>query len=197
MRHTGFIALVGTITLLVGTAYAADNKEKSQAQDGVQSNSFSRSPLEGILDAVSRKSGKTFLVDARVSPSVVVGQPRAKDITFSMLLKVLRNNGLAAVIADDTVSIIPVATIRQHPLPLLFEDNEAIDEEEWVTRVIRLQNASAKHVVPILRPLLPQQGHLAAHVDSNTLILVDRYANARRVSKMILAMDASAQNKDE
>jgi hypothetical protein len=36
---------------------------------------------------------------------------------------------------------------------------------------------------------------MAAHVDSNTLTLVDRYANVRRVVEMVLAIDESAKKR--
>lgn len=193
MGKTAFAVLMGLFVIAIGAAHAADNKDKSEIIESRQDHSFPRVSLEGILDAVSKKSGKTFLVDSRVSPAVVVGQPRARDVTFPMLLKILRNNGLAAVSEDDTVSIVPVATVRQYPLPLLIEDDDTIDPEAWVTRVVGLNNASAKQMVPILRPLLPQPGHLTAHVDSNTLTIVDRYANVRRIVQMVLVMDASAQ----
>lgn len=197
MSHTRHIASICVLALLAAPAYTADSKEKNQLTDVAQTATSKSVLLEDVLQAVSKSSGKVFLVDARVAPTVVVGQPRARDITFPILLKVLRNNGLAAVSAADATSIVPVNTIRQYPLPLLFEDDDTIDDEEWVTRVVELENTNAAQMVPIMRPLLPQPGHMAAHADSNTLTLVDRYANVRRVVQMVLAMDASAKKWQE
>ena len=67
-------------------------------------------------------------------------------------------------------------------------------DDEWVTRTVRLQHIDAVQTVPLLRPLLPQQGHLAAVPASNTLILVDRYGNTRRVLELLRAMDKPAGN---
>ena len=191
MRRSALIAFLSICVLLAGAAYAVENDDKIGLTDAAQAMSLPRVPLEEVLDAVSRTSGKTYLVDARVHPAVVVGQPRARDITYPMLLKILRNNGLAAVSSGNVSSIVPVTTIRQFPLPLLYEDTDTIDGEEWVTRVVHLENANAAKMVPILRPLLPKQGHLAAHPESNTLVIVDRHANARRVARMIMEMDSS------
>lgn len=197
MKHAGFIAFAPVLALLAGPAYSGESEDKRQSQEAAQTASFPKAPLDALLDAVGKKSGRTFLVQAEVPSTVVVGQPRAKDATYSMLLKILRNNHLAAATAGDTTSIVPVNKIRQYPLPLLFEDDESIDGEEWVTRVLRLEKASATQMVPIMRPLLPQQGHLAAHSESNMLVIVDRYANVRRVVGIIAEIDSAAPARVE
>ncbi len=193
MKKAGLIVVASVLALSAGAAYAAENNDAGQLLASVQAPAFPSVPLEEVLDSVRKTSDKTFLVDARVPPVVVVGLARNRDITFPMLLKILRNNGLAAVGSDDTTSIIPVNRVRQYPLPLLFEDDDTIDDEQWVTRLVQLDNANAAQMVPILRPLLPQQGHLAAHTDSATIIVVARYANVRRIVQMILKMDASVK----
>lgn len=195
MIQARYIVSICALVLLAMPAYAADKQVKNPLAEVTQKAAAKGVPLEDVLQAVSKSSGKVFLVDSQVGPTVVVGQPRVRDITYPMLLKVLRNNGLAAVSAPDATSIVLVNRIRQYPLPLLFDDDDTIDDEEWVTRVVQLENTNAAQMVPIMRPLLPQQGHMAAHVDSNTLTIVDRYANARRVVQMVLAIDESAKKR--
>lgn len=195
MIQARYIVSICALVLLAMPAYAADKQVKNPLAEVTQKAAAKGVPLEDVLQAVSKSSGKVFLVDSQVGPTVVVGQPRVRDITYPMLLKVLRNNGLAAVSAPDATSIVLVNRIRQYPLPLLFDDDDTIDDEEWVTRVVQLENTNAAQMVPIMRPLLPQQGHMAAHVDSNTLTIVDRYANVRRVVQMVLAIDASAKKR--
>lgn len=196
MRYTQFLALVSALSLLATATHAADDEGLKKLDKASQQASLTSVPLQDVLDAVSSTSGKIFLIDARVQPTIVVGRLRVDDITFSTLLTVLRNNGLAAVNSGENTSIVPINTIRQYPLPTLFEDNEAIHDEEWVTRVIRLENTAATQMVPIMRPMLPQPGHLVAHADSNTLVLVGRYANTRRIAQLVEAMDTSVQAND-
>jgi hypothetical protein len=47
----------------------------------------------------------------------------------------------------------------------------------------------ATPLVPILRPLLPQMGHLAALPCVNKLIIVDTFASVRRIQAIIDALD--------
>jgi general secretion pathway protein D len=68
-------------------------------------------------------------------------------------------------------------------------------EAEWVTRVITVRKISAAQLVPVLRPLMPQTAHMAASVAGpdgeklTKLIVVDRYANVRRISQIVDELD--------
>lgn len=197
MKHTVVIVVASVLAFLVVGAHGAENEDLARSMERTEASAFPRERLGELLDTVAKKSGRTFLVQAEVPSTVVVGQPRARDITYSMLLKILRNNGLAAVTDGDVTSIIPVAKIRQYPLPLLFEDDDTLDSEEWVTRVISLEKATATQMVPIMRPLLPQQGHLVANAQSNTVVIVDRHANVRRVVRIIAEMDSSSPARQD
>ena len=148
-----------------------------------------RVPLVEVLDAVADNSGRTFVVDHRAMPTIVVGQPDLAAIDYPQLLTLLRNNGLAAVHSAGLTSIVPVQTVRQHPLPVLREPDPEVSDDEWVTWQVAVASGRASQYVPILRPMLPQEGHLAADPASNTITIIDRYANARRVVDLIEAMD--------
>ena len=145
--------------------------------------------LVDLLELVSRKSNKEFLIDSRAPADVVVGQFDWHDVTYPLLHTILRNNELAAVTLQGKVNIVPVVAIRQYPLPIIYEDDDTIADDEWVTRIMRPKKAPATMMVPVLRPLLPQQGLLSAVPHSNTLTIVGRYANVKRIAEMVQDMD--------
>jgi general secretion pathway protein D len=66
-----------------------------------------------------------------------------------------------------------------------------------VTRIIEVRHVSAQELAQWLRPLLPQQGHLAAHADSNTLLVTDRAANVERLERIVARIDRSADAEIE
>jgi general secretion pathway protein D len=72
---------------------------------------------------------------------------------------------------------------------MTLADDASIAADEWVTRVLTTTNVEAAQLVPILRPLLPQSAHLAAHATTNQLIVVDRYANVRRITEIVRTLD--------
>ena len=69
--------------------------------------------------------------------------------------------------------------------------------DEVVTRVIELRNISAAQLVPILRPLVPQQGHMAAYIPSNMLIISDRASNIARIANIINRIDIRSDEEIE
>lgn len=146
-------------------------------------------PLIDVLESVSKKTGLVFVVDKSVDADVVVGQLEPRRLDYSTLLVVLRNNQMAAVEYENVVSVINVVKVRQYPLPVLHDKDDSVDDEQWVTMVVKVQNATATQFVPILRPMIPQQGHMVAHSESNTLSIVDRYGNVKRLLELIQTMD--------
>ena len=164
----------------------------ADTEKGQQYGAYPPVQLATILDSVSKKTGRVFLTEDEVPGDIVVGQLQAKDLTYSTLLIVLFNNGLAAVTVGDVTNIVVAARVRQQALPIIFEDDNTIDGYEWVTRIVVVSNTNAAQLVPILRPMVPQMGHLVAHTGSNTLVIAARYDNAKRLADIISQIDARA-----
>jgi len=159
--------------------------------------SYETVALSDLLNSVAQNSDKEFLVDSRVPPQVVVGQLDWYEVDDRLLHSVLRNNGLAAATAEGRVNIVPVASIRQYPLPMVEDGDESFADDEWVRRVVRPERAKALSMVAILRPILPREGHLVAEGRSNTLLIVARYGNVRQLAEIIREMDEHTPESDD
>src|SRR6201999_3934317 len=68
-------------------------------------------------------------------------------------------------------------------------DHVSSTSDEIVTQVIDVKNVNAAQLVPILRPLIPQYGHLAAYPAGNILIISDRANNVNRMIRIIRRID--------
>jgi type II secretory pathway component GspD/PulD (secretin) len=145
-------------------------------------------PIGQVIAAVARKSGKKFLVDPRVAGDVVLFGQAAGDVTYNQLLTILNVYGFAAVEASGYVEVVPNAVVRQEPLPIVT-GKESLPDDAYVTATMHVKSASAAQLVPILRPLLPQQAHLAAYTCGNTLMIVDRFANYKRIEALVRTLD--------
>jgi general secretion pathway protein D len=99
-------------------------------------------------------------------------------------------HGFIAVPAGNVIKILPDANARQLPANDL-PDRVSSTSDEIVTQVIQVRNVSAAQLVPILRPLIPQYGHLAAYPSSNILIISDRASNVSRMARIIQRIDHS------
>jgi len=176
--------LISAVTTVMAQDSGAPEIERERAPS-----SLPTIELNDLLDSVSRNSNKEFLVDNQVAAEVVIGQLDWHDVTYPLLLSILRNNELAAVTVQGVVNIVPVRAIRQYPLPVLYEDDETVADDEWVMRIMRPKKVRANFLVPILRPLLPQQGYISSVPESNTLIMVARCENARRIVEIVQDLD--------
>ncbi len=154
--------------------------------------------ISTLIATVSEVTGKNFIVDARVKGKVTVisSSPMSSDGLYETFLAVLSVNGFAAIPSGDTIKIIPEATAKQEGSGR-FGETKGRPFDEVVTHVFQLQNISAAQLVPILRVMVPQWGHLAAYQPSNTLIITDRAANVERIGKLIAQMDQAGDRDIE
>jgi len=144
--------------------------------------------MDSVIRAVARRTGKKFIVDSRVHGNVQLIGEETGNVTYSDLLAILEVEGLTAVEGSSFVRVIPEATVRQFALPLIV-DTATYPDAQYAAAVIPVRNIPASSLVPILRPLLPQQAHLAAAICSNALLMVDTYANIKRIESIIAALD--------
>jgi len=146
--------------------------------------------IRALISTVSKFTGKNFIIDPRVKAKVTVvsAHTLTPEAVYEVFLSVLQVHGYAAVSTGSVIKIVPEVNAKQGPLPLSSSrDNYASDE--LITKIIRLDHVPASQLVPILRPLVPQQGHLAAYNPTNTLIITDHAGNIRRLLKIIAGVD--------
>lgn len=142
--------------------------------------------ISALINTVAEVTGKNFVIDPRVKGKVTVisSQPMDHSELYRVFLSILEVHGFAAVPAGEVTTIVPTASAKT--VGGVFPDAAAGD---FVTEVLAVSNISAAQLVPILRPLVPQFGHLAAHPDSNILVISDRAANVARVKRLIERID--------
>jgi general secretion pathway protein D len=190
MKPASAILLMLCVAGLGSTARAQEhNASQSAAESTAESAARSDGvPIERVIAAVSKKTGKKYLIDARVHGAVqIIGQD-VSGITYPELLSILLLSGYTAVEGSNYVSVVPESIVRQMPLPL-FTGKENYPEAQWVTTVIAIKNVPAATLVPTLRPLLPVSGHLAAVVCSNLLLATDSFAKIKLLEKLVASLD--------
>jgi general secretion pathway protein D len=152
--------------------------------------------LSELVARVHKKTNRDFILDqAAASARVSLAGMDAERVDYPKLLAVLRYNGFVTIDEKEAVTILPDATARQMATAILTADDPKISGDAVITRVVQVRNACAAHMVPVLRPLMPQYAHMAAYPPTNTLILVDRADNIRRVVDVIERIDKAAPAK--
>lgn len=158
---------------------------------------FSDADLVAVINSVSQITGKNFIIDPRVKGKVTVvsSKPLNESEVYNVFLSVLQVHGFATVPTKNAIKIIPDATAKQSATPMT--NRRSAPGDQLITRVLKINFINAAQLVPILRPLVAQQGHLAAYAATNVLIVSDRASNIRRVERIISEMDKESDSDIE
>jgi len=145
--------------------------------------------IREFITQVSSMTGKSFIIDPRIKGNVTVisNASMGKEGIYQLFLSVLRVHGYAAVPAGNVTKIVQQVLAKQSANPADF-DNEN-ETEELVTRVVAIRNAPSVEMVKILRPLIPQYGHIAGLERPNVLIISDHASNINRLIGIINKVD--------
>ncbi len=194
MSHIAAVAALTAALLVSATVSAAPQaKQPRQAkqEDGQTiTPNYKDADLSQIIQAVAEVTGKNFIIDPRVNAKVTMlsATPMSPDAFYEAFLSVLQVYGYVAVPAGKVIKIVPNTDARQLPANDLPQ-NVSSTSDEIVTQVITLKNVSAAQLVPMLRPLIPQYGHLAPYATGNMLIISDRASNVNRLVRIIERID--------
>lgn len=149
--------------------------------------------IRSFIEWIAKATGKNFIIDPRVTGKVTVisNEAMAPEEAYRVFLSVLQVHGFSAIESADAVKVIPDANAKQTGVPLV--DDNALNDDQLVVRVIRTDHVPATQLVNILRPMVPQVGHLAAYPDSNALIISDRASNINQLLKLVAEIDRAGQ----
>ncbi|MBT7720192.1 MAG: type II secretion system protein GspD, partial [Halieaceae bacterium] len=153
--------------------------------------------IQELIKFVAEVTGTTIVVDPAVKGKVKVvsSKPVSKDELYDLFLSILEVHGYTAVRSGGVVRVIQSKDARSSPVSVA--DDGPRGSDEYMTQVIRLDNISAAKLIPVLRPLVPQQAHMAAYAPSNAIIISDVSANIDRIKDIIQRMDRSAVQKTD
>mgnify|MGYP000373738556 FL=1 len=185
--------------LVMPVVQAQDGEGVSRAEDGWTVN-IRNADIQAFINQVAEMTGRNFVVDPRVRArdvTVVSHKPLSRDQVYELFLSVLQVHGYAAVPTAGATKIVPNTNAKQSNLPLTQQGEESKQGEQLITRVIPLDNAPAEQLVPVLRPLVPQYGHLAAVGSANALIISDHVSNIQRIEAIISHIDGADSDQVE
>lgn len=155
---------------------------------------FDSADVEVVLQAAAEIVGFNYVLAPGARGRKVTVQTQGRipsDEVFSVLLTILDVNGLAAVQSGNLYRIIPKEGAPQTSVMTIVgrEADPNLAGDQVVTQIVPLQYVSASDAVNLLRPFVPQQGSVAAHRETNLLIITDTGANIRRILDIVKLVD--------
>ncbi len=152
--------------------------------------------IRELVTQVATITGGTFVVDQRVKGKVTVISSASLDAegVYQLFLSVLRVHGFAAVRTGNVTKIVLQTVAKQSASPNDLRAPTSTSEE-IVTQVIPAENVAATELVKILRPMIPQHGHIAAVANPNVVIVSDHSENLARMLEIVKRIDVA--DRDE
>ena len=179
--------LVAPLPLLAAiTAVTADSSQQEERW----TINLKNADIREFIDQVAEITGETFIVDPRVKGqvSVLSKTPLTLSEVYQLFLSVMSTHGFSVVTQGDQARVIPNAEAKAEA------NSGGAAPGKLETRLIQVQQGSVTELIPLIRPLVPQYGHLAAVTSANALIISDRSANIARIEDLIRQLDQKGSN---
>jgi len=134
---------------------------------------------------IAKISNKTIILDPRVKGKVTVISQQDLKVgeAYAVFLSTLRVHGFTAIENDGVVKVMPESGARSD------YSSSLSSPDSLTTAVIRLQQASARTLAPLIKPIINKQGHITAYEPTNTIILADYVGNIERIKSLLLNLD--------
>ena len=177
------ISLVWSLNLLSADQSESSGETWQMATKGAN--------IQEFVDQVAKITGKTFIVDPKLKGQVTVisSTPLGKEGVYELFLSVLRLQNFTAVPSGNVIRIQQSATGKQTPGAAGNLNTAA--PEELLTEVIAVQNTASEELIKLLRPLIPQYGHIGSVSNPNVVIISDHADNIVRLKKLIREIDVA------
>jgi general secretion pathway protein D len=178
----------------------ADNIEQTESQkketDGKRIWNLDNVDILALIGEMSRITRRNFVIDPRVSgkASLISNEPMDDEQAYQSFLSILQVLGFAVVESGSVTKILPSSVAKQYDTKVNATDIGALGEEMLV-QVVALKHVQATALIPILRNLVNQQGHIAPYSPSNVLVIADHAKNVARIVEIVKRIDQ--ENVDE
>lgn len=144
--------------------------------------------IKAFIQDAARHTGRTFIIDSRVSGkvSVVTDRPLSRSEYFEIFLATLRANGLVAIpVANGAYRIQPAeGAAGQAALA-----GETASRNLLITEIFRIRSIDAASVLETIRPLVSKDGSATANIAGNSLVITDFGDNIARIRGVIARID--------
>ncbi len=159
---------------------------------------FKDADIKDLIKFVADATGYTVIIDPKVKGNIqlISKKPVSEKELYDLFLSVLHANNFSAIKNGDVLRIIPNKSARSTSTPVRTS-RPRIANHEYITQIVELKNVNATKLIPVLRPLVPQQGHMAAYADANAIIITDTADNVAKIYKIIASLDKTTANEME
>ena len=142
--------------------------------------------IKKVTQDIAQFSKKTIILDPRVKGKVTIysNANLSRNQVWDVYIRTIQVNGFSTISEDGFVRVVPENEATR--------DNNfsnSFSEGDYQTSVIPLRNRSAEKILPMLKPITGRQSHLSSIASINSILIVDRASNVKRINDLINDLD--------
>jgi general secretion pathway protein D len=200
MKISKFLSVIFLLLCLLmnSVATAITNTADADQKDERITLNLKNTDVRTLIESMSQLTGKNFIVDPRVKGNVTIvsAEPVDKQQAYEIFVSVLKVHGFAVVPSGKAYKVIPSVHAKQDNVPTLPAEQHRLGDA-LVSQVIHIRFADVTQLVPMLKPLLPAHAHLAADINSNSLLVTDSADNINRILEIVAQIDVADDSDTE
>ena len=175
------------VLLLLGLCVGLAVPGAGQPDKPIKTINFQNADVRSVINFLAEYSGVNIVAGPAIAGDVTLN---LHDVTWEQALDILcRTYGLQAVQEAGYVRIVPVADYQKEEDAR--EQHEANKRRlvRMDTRVIDINNASAKELVTPIKTILSERGKVDVDQRTNSLIVTDEPTNVQQVEQFVKGLD--------
>ncbi len=155
--------------------------------------SFNNADILDVVKAVSKLTGKSFVVSDRLRGKVTIIGSEKMSIrdAYRVFLTVLKMKGFTVVRAGRVYKIIQVGRIAEEPLRVYVGKGYMPDADEFFIKIIPLEYVSADEIQSVVKNFMSRDGKLIAYSPTNVLIIRDTGKVINTILNILGVLDTS------
>jgi len=189
LKRKIYALLAGVASMALFAPVARAQETTPQPSTGNGAVAMREVDIRAFIEDVSNATGRTFIIDPRVTGRVTVLSQQAmtgRDL-MDVFMSTLRVNGFIAVpTSTGAYRIVPAEVAAREPYAA---DGAAATENTYVSQVFTLRFADAESVANAIRPMLSERGQVTVNRRGNSLVVVDFGGAITRVRQIVQRLD--------
>ena len=175
----------------------APDSSPAPAPDGKVSFNFVDVDITKIAEFVSDLTGKNFIFDERVKGKITIVAPSRlkKGEAYNLFTSVLQLKGFALVSSGvNAFKIVPAAEVKQSGLDVSTRRRPI--NEDYIVRLIELENISSDEALRFLQPLITRSGYISSFGPGNMVMVIDSGVNLKKLLQIVATIDRPSHHEE-
>ncbi|MCK5269957.1 MAG: hypothetical protein KAJ46_04195, partial [Sedimentisphaerales bacterium] len=172
-----------------------DEEKDDDEDDELESVNLNEVEVKKLIDKLAQWTGKVIIPDdeaLKQKITIYSSKKLSRTEAMARIYDALRTKGFIAEETDGVIFIKPIKDAKLGQVPTLSENDILAlveNKNQIVQKFFQLRNFSPTQLHQIVKPLIPEYGHVYAIESTRQLVVIDTVSNLMRIELIIERLD--------